>query len=126
MAALNWDIINAIGQMLGAVGVIGSLIYLAAQIRSQSKESRHAAMNVLTTSWSELNRTLVEDPDLAALWLRAMRSFNELDGASKLRVSAHLGRFMRFADSFYLGVLDGTLDERLWRGYERTIADTVA
>jgi hypothetical protein len=23
-------------------------------------------------------------------------------------------------------VLDGTLDKRLWRGYERTIADTVA
>jgi len=25
-----------------------------------------------------------------------------------------------------LSVLDGTLDKRLWRGYERTIADTVA
>jgi len=83
-------------------------------------------MNVLTTSWSDLNRTLVEDPDLAALWLRAMRSFDELDGASKLRVGAHLGRVMRFADSLYLGVLDGQLDERLWRGYERTVADTVA
>jgi hypothetical protein len=31
-----------------------------------------------------------------------------------------------FADSLYLGVLDGTLDKRLWRGYERTLADTVA
>src|SRR5262252_1427167 len=126
MAALNWDMISAIGQMLGAVGVIISLVYLAAQIRNQSKESRHAAMNVLTTSWSDLNRTLVEDPELAGLWLRAMRSFDELDGASKLRVGAHLGRFMRFADSLYLGVLDGQLDERLWRGYERTVADTVA
>jgi hypothetical protein len=37
-----------------------------------------------------------------------------------------LGRFLRFADSLYLGVLDGTLDPRLWRGCERTIADTVA
>jgi hypothetical protein len=33
---------------------------------------------------------------------------------------------LRFADSLYLSVLDGTLDKRLWRGYERTIADTVA
>jgi len=30
MAALNWDMISAIGQMLGAGGVIVSLIYLAA------------------------------------------------------------------------------------------------
>ena len=34
--------------------------------------------------------------------------------------------FLRFADSLYLNFLDGTLDKRLWRGYERTIADTVA
>jgi len=123
---MNWEMISAVGQMLGAVGVIISIIYLAAQIRNQNKESRRAAMNVLTTHWSDLNKSLVNDPGFAALWLRALHSFDELDGASKLRFGAHLGRFLRFADSLYLGVLDGTLDRRLWRGYERTLADTVA
>ena len=126
MLALDWEMISAVGQMLGAVGVIISLIYLAAQIRNQNKESRHAAMNVLTTHWSDLNRSLVEDPDMPRIWLRALHKFEDLDAESKLRFSAHLGRFLRFADSLYLGVLDGTLDTRLWRGYERTIADTVA
>jgi hypothetical protein len=123
---MNWEMISAVGQMLGAVGVIISIIYLAAQIRNQNKESRRAAMNVLTTHWSDLNRTLVENPDFATLWLRALQSFDQLDGASKLRFGAHLGRFLRFADRLYLAVLDGTLDRRLWRGYERTLADTVA
>jgi hypothetical protein len=123
MAALNWEMISAVGQMLGAIGVIISLIYFAAQIRNQNKESQRAAMNVLIWHWSDLNRTLVENSDLAALWLRALESFDELDGASKLRVGAHLGRFLRVSDSLYLGVLDGTLDKRLWRGYERTLAD---
>ena len=118
--------INAVGQMLGAIGVIISIIYLAAQIRNQNKESQRAAMTVLTSHWSDLNRTLVENPDLAALWLRALQSFDELDSTSKLRFSAHLGRFLRMADSLYLAVLDGMLDQRLWRGYERTLADTVA
>src|SRR5215471_16499325 len=120
---MNWDMINAVGQMLGAVGVIISIVYLAAQIRNQNKESQRAAMNVLTSHWSDLNRTLVENPDLAALWIRALRSFDDLDGTSKLRFGAHLGRLLRMADSLYLGVLDGTLDERLWRGYERTLSD---
>ncbi len=55
---MNWEMISAVGQMLGAVGVIISIIYLAAQIRNQNKESRRAAMNVLTTHWSDLNRGL--------------------------------------------------------------------
>jgi len=123
---MNWEMISAVGQMLGAIGVIISIVYLAAQIRNQNKESQRAAMNVLTTHWSDLNRTLVENPEMAALWLRALRRFDDLDAQSKLRFGAHLGRFLRFADSLYLSVLDGTLDKRLWRGYERTIADTVA
>src|SRR2546430_4310621 len=123
---MNWEMISAVGQMLGAVGVIISIVYLAAQIRNQNKESQRAAMNVLTTHWSDLNRTLVENPEMAVLWLRALRSFDDLDAKSKLRFGAHLGRLLRFADSLYLNVLDGTLDKRLWRGYERTNADTPA
>jgi hypothetical protein len=123
---MNWEMINAIGQMLGAIGVIFSIVYLAAQIRNQNKESQRQAMNVLTTHWSDLNRTLVENPEMSVLWLRALRSFDDLDAKPKLRFGAHLGRFLRFADSLYLNVLDGMLDKRLLRGYERTIADTVA
>jgi hypothetical protein len=37
----NWEAIS-VGQMLGAIGVIISIIYLAAQIRNQNKESRRA------------------------------------------------------------------------------------
>src|SRR5205823_3963111 len=96
---MNWEMISAVGQMLGAIGVIISIIYLAAQIRNQNKESQRAAMNVLTSHWSDLNRTLAENPDMAALWLRALQSFDELDGPAKLRFGAHLGRFLRMADS---------------------------
>src|SRR5262249_50809788 len=116
---MNWEMISAIGQMLGAIGVIISIVYLAAQIRNQNKESQRQAMHVLTTHWSDLNRTLVENPEMAVLWLRALRSFDDLDAKSKLRFGAHLGRFLRFADSLYLNVQDGMLDKRLWRGYER-------
>jgi heme/copper-type cytochrome/quinol oxidase subunit 1 len=59
---MNWEMISAVGQMLGAVGVIISIVYLAAQIRNQNKESRRSAMNVLTTHWSDLNKALSTTP----------------------------------------------------------------
>src|SRR4051812_49165713 len=65
--------------MLGAIGVVISIVYLATQIRNQNEESQRQAMNALTTHWSDLNRTLVENPEMAALWLRTLRSFDELD-----------------------------------------------
>ena len=92
---MNWEMISAIGQMLGAIGVIISIVYLAAQIRTQNKESQRQAMNALTTHWSDVNRTLVENPEMAVLWLRGLRSFDDLDAKSKLRFGAHLGRLLR-------------------------------
>ena len=34
---MNWEMLSAIGQVIAAVGVIPSLIYLAIQIREQNK-----------------------------------------------------------------------------------------
>ena len=85
--------ISAVGQMLGAVGVIISIVYLAAQIRNQNKESQRAAMNALTTHWSDLNRTLVESPDLAALWIRALQSFEPVGRHVESKVWRALGAF---------------------------------
>ncbi len=123
---MNWEMITAVGQMLGAIGVIISLVYLAIQIRSQKQESRSAAMNALVTHFSDLMRSQIENAELCALWLRGLHSFDELDGPSKLRFGSQLGRQIRIADSLYLHFLDGTLDPRLWRGFNRTIRDISA
>ena len=34
---MNWEAIGAIGEVLGALAVIGSLVYLALQIRANSR-----------------------------------------------------------------------------------------
>jgi len=123
---MKWEMISAIGQILGAIGVIISLVYLAIQIRCKKRESRTTAMNTLVSHFSDVMISPVENVDFCALWMRGLRSFNELDGASKLRFGSHLDREMRAADSLYLHFLDGTLDPRLWRGFDRSIADIAA
>ena len=46
----------AIGQLAAAIVGIPSLIYLAAQIREQTKERRQAAVHALTEQWGESDR----------------------------------------------------------------------
>ena len=45
---MNWDAIGAIGEAVGALGVIASLGYLAIQIRAQNRESQVEA----TSDWT--------------------------------------------------------------------------
>ena len=69
---MNWEMISAVGQMLGAIVVIISIVYLATQIRNQNKESQRQAMTALPMHWSDLNRTFAKNPEMAVLWLRAL------------------------------------------------------
>ena len=45
MGALNWDALGAIGEIMGSVGVLVSLAYLAVQTRNSASETRDASIH---------------------------------------------------------------------------------
>ena len=55
---MSWEAIGAIGEIVGALAVVVSIIYLARQIKSNTKATRAAASFDATHSWAELNDTL--------------------------------------------------------------------
>lgn len=123
---MNWEMLSAIGQVVAALGVIPSLIYLAVQIREQNKERRRAGINILTAQWSELVKTAQESRDFAGVFLRGMGSFDDLDAPDKLRFSAFFTRFTRNCEGMFIYYRDGALDKPLWDGVERTMSDYFA
>ena len=54
---MNWDAIGAIAELLGAVGVIASLVYLARQMGQNARATRAAAYQQLVGS---LNETILD------------------------------------------------------------------
>jgi hypothetical protein len=96
---MNWEMISAIAKMVGAIGVIISLVYLAIQIRDQKKHSRNAVINSLTTQFNDFMLPQIENANLCALWVRGLRSFDELDPASRTILTQvgrlHVEKFLR-------------------------------
>jgi hypothetical protein len=123
---MNWEMLSAIGQIVAAIGVIPSLIYLAIQIREQNKERRRAGINILTVQWSELVKSAQESREFASLFLQGVRSFHGLGAPDKLRFSAFFTRFTRNCEGMFIYYRDGALEKALWDEVERTIADYFA
>src|SRR5436853_740896 len=110
---MNWEILAAIGQLAAVLVGIPSLIYLAVQIREQTKERRQSAVNALTVQWGDLTKTLIEDPDFGAVYLRGVQWFEDLDPLSKLRFSAFFNRFLKNFQGMYFSHQDGILSSSL-------------
>ena len=74
---MNWEAIGTVAEVVGAVAVVVSLIYLAIQIRQntrqveeQGRAQRFAALGVLFDNWRNFRASVISDPKVASIWRR--------------------------------------------------------
>jgi hypothetical protein len=123
---MNWEMLAALGQLAAVFVGIPSLIYLAVQIRAQTKERRQSAVNALTVQWGDLTCALHDSAELSEIFLRGAKSFADLDPVSKLRFSAFFNRFLNHCEAMYFAHGDGLLTGSAWGKIERTMRDLIA
>ena len=61
---MNWEALGAIAELLGAIGVIATLLYLSRQIENNSKQLEGAATIAVHTYERSLIEGLYENPQL--------------------------------------------------------------
>ena len=118
------DLAN-IGQVVGALAVIASLIFVGLQIRQQTQATRATALQMNADYW------------LAYFTMLADKRFNEIYSKGALgRVELEGGEFEQFfflCRATFMGCenqhhqhLSGLLDDDAYRGYEATIREQIA
>ena len=68
---MTWDAWTASGQLIGAVGVIASLIFVGIQIRQNVRASKATAFQGLVSSIIEVNMTHIGNPEILGIIDRA-------------------------------------------------------
>ena len=120
---MNWEAISAIGQLVGALAVVMSLIYLATEVRSNVRATQQAAMRATLDSFNRLGQQLTGDPDLAGLYYRGCQDLESLEGLDRARFGWFMHQIFRNMEDVHHQHLKGHLDPHLWRGLEVTMRD---
>lgn len=76
---MNWDALAAVAEMVGAAGVIVSLLYLASQVRSNSRQLRHAAAQAVLDKLNGLIGQLAFTAGAGDLWSRGLSGLDALE-----------------------------------------------
>jgi hypothetical protein len=79
-----------LGEVIGAFGVIASLIYLAFEIRHNTQAMRRAATQDIIHSLNEMLRFFIESPELAGLYFTASERPEELTAEERFRFQSLL------------------------------------
>lgn len=84
---MNWEALGAMGEIVGAAGVIVSLLYLASQVRNNSRQLRHASAQAVLDKLNGLIGQLAFTSGAGDLWTRG------LSGLDALRDDEEIVRF---------------------------------
>jgi hypothetical protein len=116
---MNWEAIGAIGEILGAIGVIATIGYLAIQIRQNTKTQQSAIAQATTasrTSWYDL---VISDPEIGDIWTKGHAEPDSLSGQEGPRFIWMISRIFSNLEEFYLQFQHGMLPEEQWLAYRR-------
>ena len=114
MHAVNWEAIGAIGQVVGAVAVVISLIYLAREVRRNTGATHLTAMRSMHDAYNHWIQLLAQYPDLNDLYNRGIHDFESLKGADLVGFSMLMDQLFYIYQEMYYQQLEGHLDQRVW------------
>jgi hypothetical protein len=81
---MNWEPASVIAEIVGAAGVIASLIYLAVQIKQNTRTERAREFQEIFSSYNAHNNEMF-GPQNIDLIIAGMRDINALSGGDRLR-----------------------------------------
>ncbi len=123
---MNWEAIGAIGEILGAIAVLVTLVYLAAQIRQNSRFVKAATYHSTSRARNEFNFAVATTPELSALLARARDDNTSFDAEERQRFNSLMwGLFNLFEDSLVQHE-NGLLTPESWESTRWAMADMLS
>ncbi len=118
------DLAN-IGQVVGALAVIASLIFVGLQVRQNTKATRATALQMNADYWLTYF-TMLADKQFSEVYSKGALGRVELE-------DGQFGQFFFLCRATFMGCenqhhqyLSGLLDDDAYRGYEATIREQIA
>lgn len=113
---MNWDMLSAIGQILGSVAIVITLIYLSIQTRQSAGATLATTRQETFNADQRLLFSFVNDPELELI-----RYKPDLTDEEKARLGWVFVVFARTREINWLQYQNSVLDKETWESYRSSI-----
>jgi hypothetical protein len=114
---MNWEALGAVAELVGALGVIATLGYLAVQIRQNTAVVRTSSFQDLIAATSNFNTAIVQNAEVAEIYRRGIEGLADLSETEKVRFHGLMSELFNVAQVSYQLQKRGLIDDQLSNGY---------
>ena len=118
---MDLEQISSYAEIIEAVVIIVSLIYLTLQVKQNTQTTRAAAAQAQVDAYASVISPMAQSKDGARAWYKGIQDANKLKGEEIVMFYAQANMFFRMIESSYYQQKTGALDPQLWEGMGRLV-----
>ncbi len=125
---MHWDALGAVAEIIGAIAVFATLIYLSIQTRDNVKVLKARAVWDAQVSFVEINEILGDGGTVCEVVFRSLTESEELSSYEQYLVHRFTRGWFQRMEAQYALYRAGILDEEVWqlrRGYAKAILNNL-
>ena len=123
---MNWDAINAISQFVSSIAVVLSVLYLAKELRRNTRVAKVAAQDAAASAVREVTSTFMENADMSRIWGRGLEDLKSLSPDDQTRFFHATHQFLKALETIHFHHLNGLMDDELWCGWQELLRHYIA
>jgi len=108
-----------IGEVIGAVVVVISLLYLGVQIRQNTNRIKTSSTADAIAAFWEWNYHQVIDSTIRQLFIKGAKGLENLSDDERAQFWPYMFTFYKTAELMHYQFINGAMDEGIWAGWER-------
>jgi hypothetical protein len=122
---MSWEAVSAVGQIVGAVLVGITLVYLALQLRQNTTALKSSTFLATSTLMGATMEVLTANADLAPLLIKAQSGLDVLAADERARFGFLMMMAFRRVETVVVQRHLGSIDPELTEGFERSALSTL-
>ena len=123
---MNWDAVGAIAEVVGAAGVLITLMYLAVQIRHNSASVDASTEDGVTSGFNDVNNVIAADAELARIFTGGLEHPESLSDEEAVRFSFLFSSYVNQYNRLLVLNRKGTFPDDRWLMYAQELAVLVS
>ncbi len=117
----TFQILGNLGEFIGALGVVASLVYVARQMSQNTRSVRAASFNSMVQNSIRLLEHSFRDSEFAAFLHKAETGPDSLTPAERVRWDSYMTAVYRHFGNLVYQYRVGALDQQMWESYRETL-----
>ena len=114
-----------IGDFLSGIAVVVTLLYLAHQVRQNTKSTHSATYQAIVSTMSTFSRELAYDSERSDIFSRGMIHPEELTVSERIRFYLLQTSYFRNFENIHFQYNAGAIPDDVWKGWEYRVASSL-